>query len=312
MKIARSISSDTNEFPNGSSVCIGVFDGIHLGHQELIKKTTKYAKEKELSSVLFTFEPSPNEYFSKGKSQPRLTSIEEKFQYLSNSHIDYLYCPPFDKEMENLSPAQFVTQHLIAKLNVKHVIIGVDFHFAKDRSGSVETLKELGVEYGFEVEAIEFITQYDKKISSTTIRQSLINQDIEIANQMLGRNYSILGKVKEGKKIGRTIGFPTANIDISKRDILLRGVFCVKAIIESNEKEYNGLANIGFKPTVSGTALTLEVHLLNFDKDLYGSEMQINFMHRIRGEQKFNDLDELRVQINNDVKKADEFFSSNQ
>ena len=312
MKIARSISSDTNEFPSGSSVCIGVFDGIHLGHQELIKKTTKYAKEKELSSVLFTFEPSPNEYFSKGKSQPRLTSIEEKFQYLSNNHIDFLYCPPFDKEMENLSPAQFVTQHLIAKLNVKHVIIGVDFHFAKDRSGSVETLKELGLEYGFEVEAIEFITQYDKKISSTTIRQSLINQDIEIANQMLGRNYSILGKVKEGKKIGRTIGFPTANIDISKRDILLRGVFCVKAIIESNEKEYNGLANIGFKPTVSGTALTLEVHLLNFDKDLYGSEMQINFMHRIRGEQKFNDLDELRVQINNDVKKADEFFSSNQ
>ena len=312
MKIARSISSDTNEFPNGSSVCIGVFDGIHLGHQELIKKTTKYAKEKELSSVLFTFEPSPNEYFSKGKSQPRLTSIEEKFQYLSNNQIDFLYCPPFDNEMENLSPAQFVTQHLIAKLNVKHVIIGVDFHFAKDRSGSVETLKELGLEYGFEVEAIEFITQYDKKISSTTIRQSLINQDIEIANQMLGRNYSILGKVKEGKKIGRTIGFPTANIDISKRDILLRGVFCVKAIIESNEKEYNGLANIGFKPTVSGTALTLEVHLLNFDKDLYGSEMQINFMHRIRGEQKFNDLDELRVQINNDVKKADEFFSSNQ
>ena len=312
MKIARSISSDTYEFPNGSSVCIGVFDGIHLGHQELIKKTTKYAKEKDLSSVLFTFEPSPNEYFSKGKSQPRLTSIEEKFQYLSNSHIDCLYCPPFDKEMENLSPAQFVTQHLIAKLNVKHVIIGVDFHFAKDRSGSVETLKELGIEYGFEVDAIEFITQYDKKISSTTIRQSLINQDIEIANQMLGRNYSILGKVKEGKKIGRTIGFPTANIDISKRDILLRGVFCVKAIIESNEKEYNGLANIGFKPTVSGTALTLEVHLLNFDKDLYGSEMQINFMHRIRGEQKFNDLDELSVQINNDVKKADEFFSSNQ
>ncbi|HJL79688.1 MAG TPA: bifunctional riboflavin kinase/FAD synthetase [Gammaproteobacteria bacterium] len=312
MKIARSINSDTNEFPNGSSVCIGVFDGIHLGHQELIKKTTEYAKENGLSSVLFTFEPSPNEYFSKGEPQPRLTTAEEKHRYLSNSHIDFLYCPPFDQEMENLSPVQFITRHLIAKLNAKHVVVGVDFHFAKNRSGSVQTLIENGHEYGFDIDPIEFITQRDKKISSTAIRQSLINQDIEIANQMLGRNYSVLGQVMEGNQIGRTIGFPTANIDISKRDILLRGVFCVKAIIGSGEKECNGLANIGFKPTVNGTALTLEVHLLNFDKDIYGSTLEIYFMHRVRGEKKFNNLDELAVQINEDVKKADEFFATNQ
>jgi len=312
MKIARNINSESNEFPKGSSVCIGVFDGIHLGHQELIKKTTEYAKENDLSSVLFTFEPSPNEYFSKDEPQPRLTTAEERYRYLSNRHIDFLYCPPFDQEMENLSPVQFVTQHLIAKLNAKHVIVGADFHFAKDRAGSVQTLIENGHEYGFDVDPIEFITQQDKKISSTTIRQFLINQDIEVANQMLGRNYSVLGEVMEGNQIGRTIGFPTANIDISKRDILLRGVFCVKAIIGSDEKECNGLANIGFKPTVNGTALTLEVHLLNFDKDIYGSTLEIYFMHRIRGEKKFNDLDELTAQINEDVKKADEFFATNQ
>jgi riboflavin kinase/FMN adenylyltransferase len=312
MKIARTINSETNEFPKGSSVCIGVFDGIHLGHQELIRKTIEHAKVNELSAVFFTFEPSPNEYFSKGESQPRLTSIDEKYQYLNNKNIDLLYCPPFNKEMENLSPIEFVKQHLISNLNAKHVIVGMDFHFAKDRSGSVETLIELGLEYGFEVDPIEFITQKDEKISSSIIRQLLIKQDIETANQMLGRNYSVFGKVIKGKQIGRTIGFPTANIDISTRDVILRGVFCVKATIGSNGKEFNGLANIGFKPTVNGSALTLEVHLLNFNEDIYDSNLQIEFMHRIRGEKKFNDLDELTDQINQDVKKADEYFVKNQ
>ena len=312
MKIARTINSELNEFPTGSSVCIGVFDGIHLGHQELIRKTIEHAKANELSAVFFTFEPSPNEYFSKGEPQPRLTSIDEKYQYLNNKNIDLLYCPPFNKEMENLSPIEFVKQHLIANLNAKHVIVGMDFHFAKDRSGSVETLIELGLEYGFEVDPIEFITQKDEKISSSIIRQSLIKQDIETANQMLGRNYSVFGKVIKGKQIGRTIGFPTANIDISTRDVILRGVFCVKATIGSNGKEFNGLANIGFKPTVNGSALTLEVHLLNFNEDIYDSNLQIEFMHRIRGEKKFNDLDELTDQINQDVKKADEYFVKNQ
>ena len=184
--------------------------------------------------------------------------------------------------MENLSPLEFVKQHLIEKLNAKHIVVGVDFHFAKNRAGTVETLRELGLEYGFTVDPVEFITQQGSKISSTSIRQSLLDQDIGNANKMLGRSYSVLGKVMKGKQIGRTIGYPTANIDISNRDILLRGVFCVKAIIEDGTKEYNGLANIGFKPTVDGTELTLEVHLLDFDMDIYGSDIQIDFIHRIR------------------------------
>ena len=261
---------------------------------------------------MFTFEPSPNEYFSKGKPQPKLTTLEEKNQYLRKSEIDCLYCPPFDQDMENLSPLEFVKQHLIEKLNAKHIVVGVDFHFAKNRAGTVETLRELGLEYGFTVDPVEFITQQGSKISSTSIRQSLLDQDIGNANKMLGRSYSVLGKVMKGKQIGRTIGYPTANIDISNRDILLRGVFCVKAIIEDGTKEYNGLANIGFKPTVDGTELTLEVHLLDFDMDIYGSDIQIDFIHRIRGEKKFKDLDELSSQINEDAKKADEFFAMNQ
>ena len=139
-----------------------------------------------------------------------------------------------------------------------------------------------------------------------------MDQNIQNANQMLGRHYSVLGEVIKGNQIGRTIGYPTANIDIDERDILLRGVFCVKAIIEGDEDEYKGLANIGFKPTINGTALTLEVHLLNFDKDIYGSNIRIDFMHRIRGEKKFNGLEELSAQINKDSKKADEFFATNQ
>lgn len=308
----KSINDEIHGFDRGSSVCIGVFDGLHLGHQELIRRTTQFAREKDLSSILFTFEPSPNEYFSKDKPQPKLTTLQEKNQYLRKSEIDCLYCPPFDQDMENLSPLEFVKQHLIEKLNAKHVVVGVDFHFAKNRTGSIETLRELGLEYGFTVDAVEFITQQGSKISSTTIRQSLLDQDIENANKMLGRPYSVLGKIMKGKQIGRTIGYPTANINISKRDILLRGVFCVKAIIEDGTKEYNGLANIGFKPTVDGTELTLEVHLLDFDMDIYGSDIQIDFMHRIRGEKKFKDLDELSNQINEDAKKADEFFAMNQ
>ena len=308
----KSINDEIHGFDRGSSVCIGVFDGLHLGHQELIRRTTQFAREKDLSSILFTFEPSPNEYFSKDKPQPRLTTLGEKNQYLRKSEIDCLYCPPFDQDMENLTPLEFVKQHLIEKLNAKHVVVGVDFHFAKNRTGSIETLRELGLEYGFTVDTVKFITQKGSKISSTTIRQSLLDQDIENANKMLGRPYSVLGKVMKGKQIGRTIGYPTANINISKRDILLRGVFCVKSIIEDGTKEYNGLANIGFKPTVDGTELTLEVHLLDFDMDIYGSDIQIDFMHRIRGEKKFKDLDELSNQINEDAKKADEFFAMNQ
>ena len=301
-----------NEFSKGSSVCIGVFDGIHLGHQDLIRRTTQFAREKDLSSILFTFEPSPDEYFSKGKPQPKLTTLEEKNQYLRKSGIDCLYYPPFDQDMENLSPLEFVKQHLIEKLNAKHIVVGVDFHFAKNRTGTVETLIDLGLEYDFTVEPVEFITQQGIKISSTSIREVLLDQNIENANKMLGRSYSVLGKVMKGKQIGRTIGYPTANIDISKRDILLRGVFCIKAAIEDDTKEYNGLANIGFKPTVDGTELTLEAHLLDFNKDIYGSDIQIDFMHRIRGEKKFKDLDELSNQINEDAKKADEFFAMNQ
>ena len=308
----KSINDEIHGFDRGSSVCIGVFDGLHLGHQELISRTTQFAREKDLSSILFTFDPSPNEYFSKDKPQPKLTTLEEKKQYLRKSEIDCLYCPPFDQDMENLTPLEFVKQHLIEKLNAKHVVVGIDFHFAKNRTGTIETLRELGLEYGFTVDTVEFITQKGSKISSTTIRQSLLDQDIENANKMLGRPYSVLGKVMKGKQIGRTIGYPTANINISKRDILLRGVFCVKAIIEDGTKEYNGLANIGFKPTVDGTELTLEVHLLDFDMDIYGSDIQIDFMHRIRGEKKFKDLDELSNQINEDAKKADEFFAMNQ
>ena len=312
MKILKTINSDIEAFNAGSSVCIGVFDGIHLGHQELIKRTIGYANENKISSVLFTFEPSPSDYFSKGKSQSRLTTLDEKYDYLRSGPIDFIYCPPFDQEMENLSPLNFINQHLIRKLNAKHVVVGEDFHFAKDRSGSVETLMELGLEYGFTVDTVEFIRQKDKKISSTNIRQSLMDQDIQNANQMLGRHYSVLGEVIKGNQIGRTIGYPTANIDINERDVLLRGVFCVKAIIEGDEGEYKGLANIGFKPTINGTALTLEVHLLNFDKDIYGSNIRIDFMHRIRGEKKFNGLEELSAQINKDSKKADEFFATNQ
>ena len=270
-------------FKNGSVITIGIFDGVHLGHQALIKKLKQKSVQMGLPSIVFSFEPTPNDYFSK-KQNKRLTSLRDKLRLIDEFQIDYLYCPPFDSTMENLSPNQFITKHLINLFNPRYMVIGDDFRFAKDRKGSIKDLVITGQSNNFEVEQITSIVDSNTRISSSLIRDSLSNANLMLAKQMLGRNYSLIGRVIYGQQLGSTLGFPTANIDLSKTNNPLRGVFCVKVSLPDATKTIFGIANIGFKPTIGGQKLNLEVHLLDFDKDIYKSYIKIEFLSYLRKE----------------------------
>ena len=296
-------------FKNGSVITIGIFDGVHLGHQSLIKKLKQKAVQMGLPSIVFSFEPTPNDYFSK-KQNKRLTSLRDKLRLIDEFQIDYLYCPPFDSTMENLSPNQFITKHLINLFNPRYMVIGDDFRFAKDRKGSIKDLVITGQSNNFEVEQITSIVDSNTRISSSLIRDSLSNTNLMLAKQMLGRNYSLIGRVIYGQQLGSTLGFPTANIDLSKTNNPLRGVFCVKVSLPDATKTIFGIANIGFKPTIGGQKLNLEVHLLDFDKDIYKSYIKIEFLSYLRKEKKFSGLDALKRQIDQDIEAAKQYFST--
>ena len=296
-------------FKNGSVITIGIFDGVHLGHQSLIKKLKQKAVQMGLPSIVFSFEPTPNDYFSK-KQNKRLTSLRDKLRLIDEFQIDYLYCPPFDSTMENLSPNQFITKHLINLFNPRYMVIGDDFRFAKDRTGSIKDLVMSGASNNFEVEQITSIVDNHTRISSSLIRESLSKANLMLANQMLGRNYSLMGRVIYGQQVGSTLGFPTANIDLSKTNNPLRGVFCVKVSLPDATKTIFGIANIGYKPTIGGQKLNLEVHLLDFDKDIYKSYIKIEFLSYLRKEKKFNGLDALKRQINQDIEAAKQYFNT--
>ena len=309
MKIIRRPKNNDPIFKKGSVITIGIFDGVHLGHQSLIKKLKQKAVQMGLPSIVFSFEPTPNDYFSK-KQNKRLTSLRDKHRLIDEFQIDYFYCPPFDSTMENLSPNQFITKHLINLFNPRYMVIGDDFRFAKDRKGSIKDLVITGQSNNFEVEQITSIVDSNTRISSSLIRDSLSNANLMLAKQMLGRNYSLIGRVIYGQQLGSTLGFPTANIDLSKTNNPLRGVFCVKVSLPDATKTIFGIANIGFKPTIGGQKLNLEVHLLDFDKDIYKSYIKIEFLSYLRKEKKFSGLDALKRQIDQDLEAAKQYFST--
>ena len=309
MKIIRRPKNNDPMFKNGSVITIGIFDGVHLGHQSLIKKLKQKSVQMGLPSIVFSFEPTPNDYFSK-KQNKRLTSLRDKLRLIDEFQIDYLYCPPFDSTMENLSPNQFITKHLINLFNPRYMVIGDDFRFAKDRKGSIKDLVITGQSNNFEVEKITSIVDSNTRISSSLIRDSLSDANLMLAKQMLGRNYSLIGRVIYGQQLGSTLGFPTANIDLSKTNNPLRGVFCVKVSLPDATKTIFGIANIGFKPTIGGQKLNLEVHLLDFDKDIYKSYIKIEFLSYLRKEKKFSGLDALKRQIDQDIEAAKQYLST--
>lgn len=303
MNIYRNI----NEFKAKGDVVIttGTFDGVHVGHRKIIQRVTELAKKINGESVLLTFFPHPRMVLYPEQNDLRLiNTIEERIELLKNTGIDHLIIHPFTKEFSRITSLDFVRDILVNKLNTKKLVIGYDHHFGKNREGSFEHLKEYGPVYGFDVEEISAQEIQQINISSTKIRNSVLIGEIKAANQFLGYNYFINGTVVEGEKIGRQIGFPTANLKVNDWYKLIpgNGVYAVRVGFEG--VTYNGMLNIGTRPTISGNDVTVEVHLFNFNQDIYTKNLRIEFIEKIREEEKFNQLTDLQNQLNHDKQKA--------
>lgn len=295
------IIKSINEIDNISKsvVTIGNFDGVHKGHQVLIKKTVKFANENNLKSIVFTFENHPINYF-KNKKIKNIITNSEKISKIKKLGIDILIMIPFDSYMTKISPLEFIKEILIDKLDAKKIIVGHDFTFARRKEGNTEILKEMSFKYRFDLEIVNSIDINDIRVSSTHIRQLVDNGDVDKVNNYLGYNFLIKGKIIKGKQLGRTIGFPTANIKIND-DLLIpkKGVYVTSVYIDDNI--YYGATNIGYNPTVKGESLSIETNILEFSEDIYGKVIKLEFLERIRDEKKFNSIDELKLQLKKDT-----------
>lgn len=296
--------------PKGCVLTIGNFDGIHLGHKNIIKKLLNTANNNNLPSAVLFFEPQPLEFFSSNKAPARLTSLFEKYETFRNIGIDYLFCLRFSKELANLSATDFIKEILIKKFNVKHLIIGDDFHFGQNRIGNYEFLKNWNlINNQFIVEQVDTFYIDNERVSSTAIRRALNSDNLQLAKKLLGRNYSIIGKVVHGKQLGRKIGFPTANVELKRFLAPINGVYAVDIII--NDKVYQGMANIGTRPTINNEQSfpRLETFIFDFNKNIYGTRIRVEFLAKIRNEIKFSSLEELQIQLKKDLFIVQNYFT---
>ena len=299
----------THGFSNFSSIkktiiTIGTFDGVHLGHQKVIKQLLNSSKKEDEVSLLLTFFPHPRMVLQKNSSLKLINTIEEKSDLLKNLGLDELIIHPFDQEFSRLTAYEFVRNVLVNKLNISKLIIGYDHHFGKNREGNFEQLQEYGEIFGFEVEEISVKNLNDISISSTKIRKALNEGGINKANNYLGYNFMLSGEVVRGNNLGEKIGFPTANINIEETYKLIpkAGVYIVKSIIKG--VLYYGMMNIGNRPTINGKHQTIEVNFFDLEDDLYGKTIKVELLQFLRDEQKFASIDHLRTQLYQDKKTA--------
>ena len=286
-------------------VTIGTFDGVHIGHRKIIQRIKEIAKKENGETVLFTFFPHPRMILHPEDNNVKLiTTQEEKIELLANESIDHLIIHPFTPEFSNLSSLEFIRNILVDKIGTKKLVIGYNHHFGKNREGSFKHLKEFSDVYGFEVEEIPAQDIDSVSISSTKIRRALLEGDVETANLYLGHYYQLSGEVVEGDKLGREIGFPTANILVREKYKLIpaNGVYAVDVAHEG--ERYKGMLNIGIRPTVNNNHKAIEVNIFNFDKNIYGKRISVFFKKRIRDEKKFENLNALRNQLIKDKQKA--------
>ncbi len=281
-------------------VTIGTFDGVHIGHQKIIEKLVHEAKSSEKKSVLLTFFPHPRMVLQKDVSIKLINTIDERAQHLEKLGLDYLIIHPFSKEFSRLTALDFVRDVLVNRLNISKLIIGYDHHFGKNREGNIEQLTEYSHLYDFTVEEIPAQDIDEVSVSSTKIRKALANGQLKTANNYLGYNFSLTGKVVNGKQLGGKIGFPTANIDVFEEYKLIpkTGVYVVKSTIH-NASVY-GMMNIGNRPTVDGEYQTIEVHFFDFNQNLYDKELTIELLYFLRDEQKFDSVPDLISQLKKD------------
>ena len=305
MKIYKNI----NEFHklDHAAVTIGTFDGVHLGHQKIINRLQKLAKQAQAETVVLTFFPHPRMILHPEDASMKLIStMDEKAQLLERLGVDHLIITPFTRDFSNLSPQAYIKNMLVDKIGMKQIVIGYDHRFGKDRQGGLAHLQQYASVYGFEVEEISKQDINDVAVSSTKIRNALLAGDVQMASAFLGHPFSLAGKVIKGDQIGRKMGFPTANLFIEENYKLIPsdGIYAVTADIIHHDilkAPINGMAYIGHRPTVYGMTRNIEVNLFDFDADVYGQTVRLNFTHFVRSDQRFDTLDDLRTQL-----KADE------
>ncbi len=286
-------------------ITIGTFDGVHKGHQKILSAVKNKALQTDGESIVITFHPHPRKLLFPDQQLQLLTPLEEKILLLQEEGIHHIVVVPFTKAFSALSAKEYVAEFLVAQFHPQCIVIGYDHHFGNDRSGNIELLHSLKNELNFEVEELPAQLIQEAAISSTKIRKSLSDGDVQAAAEMLGRNYSLQGTVVKGAQLGRTIGYPTANILPHSEDQLIPadGVYAVKVLHENDWLD--GMMNIGFKPSVSSAKMrTLEVHLFDFDADIYNHSLEIHFIKRLRAEQKFDSLQSLQNQLEKDAMAA--------
>ena len=293
---------------HGCVLSIGNFDGVHRGHAEVIKRLVDKAHHFQLPATIMTFEPQPQELFRGEKAPARLSLLRDKVRLLDELDIDRLLCVNFTPAFASQPAQAFIEDLLVNKLGVKYLVVGDDFCFGKGREGTFAMLVAAGKEFGFTVVSTQSFIVGSQRVSSTLVREQLQQGNLEQARRLLGHPFILSGKVAHGQKIGRTIGFPTANIALKRKVVPVRGVFAVRLFWDDSDI-YEGVANIGFRPTVQGQVCQLEVHLFDFDGDLYGKRVEVELVAKIRDEQPFESLDALKKQILNDANEAKALFS---
>jgi len=294
---------------NGSVATIGSFDGLHLGHQRLLEHVRNEAGERGLPSIVMSFEPTPKEFFLAAKPPSRLMRFREKFEALAANGIDIFFCPRFNEAMKNIAADTFIRQILVHALNVRHLVIGDDFRFAQDREGHLDMLRQAGSTLGFTVEQMSSVVEHDVRVSSSVIRDALWEGDLERATALLGRPYRMSGKVIVGERVGRKLGYPTANVNLNRKQSAVMGIFAVR-VTGADWGPLDAVASIGTRPTFGGIKPLLEVHIFDFDRDIYGEYIHVDFIGRLRSEEKFDDVDELVEQMHRDSELAKEILAA--
>jgi riboflavin kinase/FMN adenylyltransferase len=307
MELIRGLHN-LRERHRGCVATIGNFDGVHRGHQQVLSGVSRKAQELGVPSVVIIFEPQPREFFAPDAAPPRLTRFGEKIRLLEAEGVDRVLCLSFNERLRALSAEQFIESLLLEGLGVKHFVVGDDFRFGCDRRGDYALLKAAGERHGFTVAETETLILEDERVSSSRIREALGANNLMLASRLLGRRYRVTGRVQHGQKIGRELGAPTANVRMHKYACPLKGVYAVRGHLRN--AQFNGVCNVGSRPTVNGVRPVLEVHLLDFKGDLYGELLSVEFLHPMRPEKRFDGLDALRDQIAKDISAARTWFAS--
>ncbi len=289
---------------------IGNFDGIHLGHQAIFSQLKEIGNKYDLPTVVIIFEPQPQEYFSPEHAPVRLTRLREKVEELSHLGIDRLVCLKFNKELASLSAREFVELLLIEGLEINHLVVGDDFRFGKNRQGDYSMLEEMADEFGYELDHTNTCSFEGERISSTKIRQALANDDLDLASQLLGRGYAISGRVVHGDKRGRELGFATANMELHRLHSPVTGVYITR-IHGIDDKSYHAVTSVGTRPMFDGEGMRLETHILDFDEIIYAKHIRVEFLHKLRLEQNYSDIDTLKKAIETDIENARQYFAEN-